>query len=126
MIGKVQIHEDLDDLFSGPAEDIPENDLRRVGCLFRWVESSFAAEQGLPDAGAGGWRSTDLPAAGLVDGPMDGTAFLAYVEEILAPALAPRDIVVLQNRHAHRVAGVREAIEAAGAGLVYVPRDPLD
>ena len=48
MIRKVQVHKDLDDLFPGPAGDTPDNDPRWIGFLLRLVESSFAAEQGLP------------------------------------------------------------------------------
>lgn len=57
----------------------------------------------------------------LLDGPMDGAAFVDYVEQVLAPALAPGDIVVMDNLGAHKVAGVRDAIEAAGARLIYLP-----
>jgi transposase len=52
---------------------------------------------------------------------MNGNAFLAYVEQILAPSLKPGDIVVMDNLSAHKVPGVREAIEAAGARLLYLP-----
>jgi len=47
--------------------------------------------------------------------------FLAYVEQVLAPTLQTGDIVVMDNLPAHKVAGVRNAIEAAGAGLLYLP-----
>lgn len=66
-------------------------------------------------------RSTALTAPCVIDGPMNGNAFLAYVEQILAPTLKPGDIVILDNLGAHKVAGVREAIEAAGARLLYLP-----
>jgi transposase len=56
-------------------------------------------------------RSTALTAPCVIDGPMNGNAFLAYVEQILAPTLKSGDIVP----------GVREAIEAAGAMLLYLP-----
>jgi transposase len=52
---------------------------------------------------------------------MSGDIFLTYVEHCLAPTLAPGDIVVLDNLGAHKVAGVRQAIEAAGAQLLYLP-----
>ncbi len=52
---------------------------------------------------------------------MDGVAFLAYVQQILAPTLRPGDIVIMDNLPAHKVSGVREAIEAAGASLRYLP-----
>ncbi len=52
---------------------------------------------------------------------MDGDAIRAYVERVLAPELKPGDIVVLDNLPAHRVSGIRERIEAAGARLLYLP-----
>ncbi len=76
------------------------------------------------------WRTTTVVAAlraeGIVaplvlDGAVDGPAFLAYVEQFLAPALRPGDVVVLDNLGSHKVAGVREAVEAAGATLLYLP-----
>jgi transposase len=57
----------------------------------------------------------------LLDGPMDGESFLAWVEQMLAPTLRPGDIVVMDNLAAHKVAGVRQAIEACGAELLYLP-----
>jgi len=57
----------------------------------------------------------------VIDGPMNGNAFLAYVEQILVPSLEPGDIVVLDNLSAHKMPGVRQAIEAAGARLLYLP-----
>ena len=69
-----------------------------------------------------GLRGTGAVAAPLVlDGPMTGAVFLAYVEQFLAPALSPGDVVVLDNLAAHKVAGVREAIAAAGASILYLP-----
>ena len=52
---------------------------------------------------------------------MTGPAFRAYVEQFLAPALAPGDVVVLDNLAAHKVEGVRQAIAAAGASVLYLP-----
>jgi transposase len=66
-------------------------------------------------------RSTALTAPCVIDGPMNGNAFLAYTEQVLAPTLKPDDIVVLDNLSAHKVPGVREAIEATGARLLYLP-----
>ena len=57
----------------------------------------------------------------LLDGPMDGDAFLAYVEQVLVPELMPGETVIMDNLPAHKVRGVREAIEAAGAELRYLP-----
>ena len=52
---------------------------------------------------------------------MDGDAFRAYVEQILAPCLRPGDVVVMDNLSAHKVAGVRQATKARGAFLLYLP-----
>jgi transposase len=57
----------------------------------------------------------------LLDGPMDGECFLAWVEQMLVPTLRAGDIVVMDNLPAHKVAGVREAVEGAGARLLYLP-----
>lgn len=57
----------------------------------------------------------------VLDGPMDGAAFLAYIEQGLVPELKPGDIVIMDNLPAHKVGGVRKAIEDAGAGLLYLP-----
>jgi len=57
----------------------------------------------------------------VLDGPMDGAAFLAYVERVLAPTLVSGDIVIMDNLPAHKVSGVREKIEAVGARLLYLP-----
>ena len=57
----------------------------------------------------------------VIDGAMDGRSFLAYVEQVLVPTLRKRDIVFMDNVPTHKVAGVREAIEAAGAELRYLP-----
>lgn len=68
-----------------------------------------------------GLRLSGLAAPMLLDGPMHGAAFKAYVEQVLVPDLSPGDIVVMDNLPAHKVAGVRQAIEAAGATLLYLP-----
>lgn len=52
---------------------------------------------------------------------MNGTIFKLWVERCLVPTLRPGDIVIMDNLSAHKVTGVREAIEAAGAKLVYLP-----
>jgi transposase len=57
----------------------------------------------------------------VLDGPMNGEAFLTYVEQVLVPTLRPGDLVVIDNLPAHRCAGVRTAIEAVGAQLRYLP-----
>jgi transposase len=60
-------------------------------------------------------------AAMTVNGAVDGDVFLAYVREVLVPTLSAGDIVVMDNLKAHKVAGVEEAIMAAGARLEYLP-----
>jgi transposase len=70
------------------------------------------------------WQACGRPSLalpGVIDGPMNGNAFLAYVEQVLVPSLAPGDTVVMDNLSAHKVPGIREAIETAGATLLYLP-----
>lgn len=55
------------------------------------------------------------------EGPMDGEMFLAWVRQGLAPTLQPDDVVILDNLATHKVAGVREAVQAVGARLLYLP-----
>ena len=69
----------------------------------------------------GALRTIGLTAPMVLDGAMNGPAFLAYVRQVLAPSLTPGDIVVLDNLGAHKVAGVRAAIEAVGATVRYLP-----
>ena len=57
----------------------------------------------------------------LLDGAMNGAAFKAYVEQLLAPSLRPGDIVVMDNLSSHKIDGVRQAIKSAGAFLLYLP-----
>jgi len=68
-----------------------------------------------------GLRSDAVTAPFVIDRPMNGTIFRAYVERCLAPTLAPGDIVVMDNLAAHKVSGVRDAIETAGARVLYLP-----
>jgi transposase len=69
----------------------------------------------------GALRLHGLTAPMVLDGPMNGPAFLAYVEQVLTPTLRKGDIVVMDNLPAHKVAGVRTAIETAGACLRLLP-----
>ncbi len=69
----------------------------------------------------GGLRLTGFTAPLVVDGPMNGKTFLSYVEQQLAPTLHPGDVVVMDNLAAHKVRGVRQALEAVGARVVYLP-----
>ena len=69
----------------------------------------------------GALRLGGLTAPMVLDGPMNGAAFRAYVEQVLAPTIGPGDIVILDNLPAHRAAGVRDTIEARGARLRFLP-----
>lgn len=69
----------------------------------------------------GGLTLSGVIAPMLLDGPMDGECFRAWVEQMLAPTLRPGDIVVMDNLSAHKVAGIRQAINRAGAHLLYLP-----
>jgi transposase len=69
----------------------------------------------------GALRSTGLVAPLVVDGAINGELFVKYVREQLVRELKPGDIVVMDNLSSHKVKGVREAIEAAGAELLYLP-----
>src|ERR687898_2116285 len=66
-------------------------------------------------------RHDGLSAPCVFDGAINGARFLAYVEQALVPTLRPGDVVVLDNLGAHKVKGIRAAIEAAGAELRYLP-----
>ncbi|MBM6583124.1 IS630 family transposase, partial [Microvirga sp. BT689] len=76
-----------------------------------WLTTTFVA----------GLREDRIIAPLVVDGPMRGEIFRAYVEQMLAPALSSGDVVVLDNLATHKVAGVEEAIRAVGASLLYLP-----
>jgi transposase len=76
-------------------------------------------------------RDDRIDAPLVLDGPINGAAFLAWVQQFLVPTLSPGDRVVMDNLGSHKVAGVREAIEAAGASLMYLPpyspdRNPIE
>lgn len=66
-------------------------------------------------------RTSGLTAPLVIDGAINGDLFLAYVRQQLVPTLCPGDIVIMDNLSSHKKAGVREAIEAAGAQLAYLP-----
>ena len=68
-----------------------------------------------------GLRQDGMTAPMMIRGAMNGETFVAYVEQCLVPMLRHDDIVVMHNVSVHRVQGVREAIEAAGATLRYLP-----
>ena len=76
-----------------------------------WKTTTFTA----------GLRTDGLVAPMLLDGPMDGVAFEAYLRQVLVPVLRPGDIVIMDNLPAHKGPAVRKAIEDAGASLFYLP-----
>jgi len=103
-----------------------------------WATTSMARRHGRARRGQrlvaavphGHWKTTTFLAAlrhdGLTapcvfDGAINGERFLAWVEQALAPTLAPGDLVIMDNLGAHKVQGVREAIAARGAQLLYLP-----
>ncbi len=69
----------------------------------------------------GALRLEGMTAPMILDGAMHGTAFLAYVEQVLAPTLSAGDIVVMDNLPAHKPAAIRQAIERTGAELRFLP-----
>jgi transposase len=66
-------------------------------------------------------RHDRIAAPCVLDGPINGGAFLAYVEQFLVPTLKPGDIVVLDNLGSHKGKAVRQAIRRAGAKLLFLP-----
>ena len=93
-----------------------------------WATTTMARRYGRARRGTrlvaavphGHWKTTTLIAALRHDGltapcVFDGASFLAYVTQVLAPTLRPGDLVVMDNLKAHKVNGVRDAIEAQGA-----------
>jgi hypothetical protein len=64
-----------------------------------------------------GLRQDGLVAPLVLDGAINGAAFLAYVEQMLCPTLRPGDIVICDNLGSHKISGVRQAIEARAAAL---------
>jgi transposase len=76
-----------------------------------WKTSTFVA----------GLRADGVIAPFALDGPINGQTFRAYVEQFLAPSLRRGDTVIIDNLGSHKVKGVREAIEAVGARLLFLP-----
>jgi len=76
-----------------------------------WKTTSFVA----------GLRTTGFTAPVVLDRAMNGLAFKAYVDQVLAPSLIPGDIVVMDDPSFHKVDGVRDAIETVGATSLYLP-----
>jgi transposase len=76
-----------------------------------WMTTTFVA----------GLRTSGMMAPMVLDGPINGELFQHYVDQILVPELRAGDIVIMDNLGSHKGAGVRAAIEAAGAALLYLP-----
>jgi transposase len=76
-----------------------------------WKTTTFVA----------GIRTTGLVAPFVLDGPINRDAFEVYVAQVLVPELRPGDIVIMDNLSSHKGPKVREAIERAGARLLYLP-----
>jgi transposase len=76
-----------------------------------WKTTTFVA----------GLRVDAVTAPFVIDQAMNGTIFRCYIERCLVPTLAPGDIVIMDNLPAHKVAGIRHAIAAAGAVLLFLP-----
>jgi transposase len=114
-------------------------DVRRLVFIDEtWAKTNLARNYGRSRRGTrllakvpyGHWKTTtfvaalrhdELTAPVVVDGAMNGAVFLAYIQQQLVPTLRRGDIVVMDNLAAHKVAGIRQAIEAAGAEVVYLP-----
>ena len=103
-----------------------------------WAKTNLSRTHGRAPAGQrliakvphGHWKTTTflagLRARGwvsplVIDGPLNGSLFLNYVRQQLAPAFEPGDILILDNLASHKVRGVREAIEGVGAHVLYLP-----
>ena len=103
-----------------------------------WAKTNMVRERGRCAKGQrllgkvpfGKWRTTTFVAAlrcdqviapMVLDGPIDGVWFRAYVEQVLVPDLRPGDIVVMDNLGSHKSPQISAAIEAAGASLRYLP-----
>lgn len=68
-----------------------------------------------------GLRRTGMVAPMVLDGPINRDAFVAYVRQVLVPGLSPGDIVIMDNLSSHKAPAARDAIEAAGARLLFLP-----
>jgi transposase len=104
-----------------------------------WTKTNMAPLRGWAPRGArlrakvpyGHWKTLTFLAAlrhdridapWLLDGPINGEAFLVYVEKELVPTLKPGDIVIMDNLGSHKSKAVRQAIRSAGAKLIFLPK----
>ena len=69
----------------------------------------------------GALRLSGMTAPMVIDGPMNGAWFLAYVHQVLAPTLKPGDVVIMDNLAAHKSTPIKDAMEAVGARLLFLP-----
>ena len=90
----------------------PKGERLRAGIPHgHWKTTTFVA----------GLRLSGIAAPMVLDGPINRNAFQAYVDQVLVPELKPGDIVVMDNLSSHKGSGVRRAIEAVGASLLFLP-----
>ena len=90
----------------------PKGERLRAGIPYgHWKTTTFVA----------GLRLSGIAAPMVLDGPINADAFQAYVEQVLVPDLEPGDIVIMANLSSHKGPTVRQAIEAAGAHLLFLP-----
>lgn len=117
----------------------PSFDLARLVFLDEtWASTNMARRYGRAPRGErcvaavphGHWKTTtfiaglrhdSVSAPMVIDGPIGGDVFLAYVRTLLCPTLRPGDIVIADNLGSHKVTGVKEAIAARGATILYLP-----
>jgi putative transposase len=103
-----------------------------------WIKTNMAPLRGWGPCGTrlkarapfGSWKTTTFLAAlrndridapWVIDGPINGERFRIYIEQVLAPTLAPGDIVVMDNLGSHKSKAVRRAIRQVGARLLFLP-----
>ena len=103
-----------------------------------WAKTNMTRRHGrclrgkrlIADAPQGRWhtltflaalRADRIDAPCVIDGPINGQSFLAYVEQVLVPTFSPGDIVIIDNLGSHKGKAVRRAIRAAGAKLFFLP-----
>jgi transposase len=90
----------------------PKGERLRAGIPHgHWKTTTFVA----------GLRLDGIAAPFVLDGPINREAFQAYLDQVLVPELRPGDVVVMDNLGSHKGPAVRQAIEAAGASLLYLP-----
>lgn len=104
-----------------------------------WTKTNMAPLRGWAARGArlvakvphGHWKTMTFVAAlrhdrieapFVLDGPINGECFKTYVEKVLAPTLAPGDLVIMDNLGSHKGKAIRRAIREAGAKLFFLPK----